>query len=117
MLSRDSEDNPGTQIHGVLEMQQILGDQVSGIDSLHLARPKPLEPLSKAGWRATERHWLPDDSVEVFLGDSGLSWVASSRGGGAVRLRASPIQCARAASVRPVAPETAERGQPSNVLL
>ena len=38
-------------------------------------------------------------------------------GGGAVRLRASPIQCARAASVRPVAPETAERGQPSNVLL
>ena len=60
---------------------------------------------------------LPDDSVEVFLGDSGLSWVASSRGGGAVRLRASPIQCARAASVRPVAPETAERGQPSNVLL
>ena len=45
--------------------------------------------------------------VEVFLGDSGLSWVASSRGGGAVRLRASPIQCARAASVRPVAPETA----------
>ena len=58
-----------------------------------------------------------DDSVEVFLGDSGLSWVASSGGGGAVRLRASPIQCARAASVRPVAPETAERGQPSNVLL
>ena len=60
---------------------------------------------------------LPDDSVEVIMGDSGLSWVASSRGGGAVSLRASPIQCARAACVRPVAPETAGRGQPSNALL
>ena len=57
-----------------------------------------------------------DDSVEVFLGDSGLSWVASSGGGGVVRLRASPIQCARAASVRPVAPETAERGPVINHL-
>ena len=60
---------------------------------------------------------LPDDSVEVIMGDSGLSWVASSRGGGAVSLRASQMQCARAACVRPVAPVTAERGQPSNVLL
>ena len=60
---------------------------------------------------------LPDDSVEVIMGDSGLSWVASSRGGGAVSLRASQMQCARAARVRPVAPVSAERGQPSNVLL
>ena len=58
---------------------------------------------------------LPDDSVEVIMGDSGLSWVASSRGGGAVSLRASQMQCARAVCVRPVAPVTAERGQPSNV--
>ena len=33
---------------------------------------------------------LPDDSVEVIMGDSGLSWVASSRGGGAVSFQRKP---------------------------
>ena len=84
VLSRDSEDNPGTQIHGVLEMQQILGDQVSGIDSLHLARPKPQEPLSKAVWRATERHWmrrphctLKDKKRLVACGGREAGWVTA----------------------------------------
>ena len=41
-------------------MRQVLGDQVSGIDSLHLARPKPQQSLSKAVWRAAERIWMSD---------------------------------------------------------
>ena len=59
------EDNPGTQIHGVLEMQQILGDQVSGIDLLHLARARPQSALAKAQWRATERFWMSRPSCEL----------------------------------------------------
>ena len=46
-------------------MQQILGDQVSGIGSLHLARPKPQQSLSKAVWRAAERIWMADGACTL----------------------------------------------------
>ena len=46
------------------------------------------------------------DTIPAFIYMGEVNWYL-----------AGPVQCARAASVRPVAPGTAGRGQPSNVLL
>ena len=57
LFTRDSEDEPGTQIRGELELRQILGDQVSGVDALHLARPKPQQaPRSTRCWTLRYGH-------------------------------------------------------------
>ena len=81
LFTRDSEDEPGTQIRGELEMRQILGDQVSGVDALHLARPKPQQALSKATCRAMERAWMADVActLKVRGGCTGDGKVIESR--------------------------------------
>ena len=51
LLTRESEDDPGTEIRGELEMRQVLGDQVSGIDSLRGGS----KMLREAGKRRRDR--------------------------------------------------------------
>ena len=84
LLSRDSEDTPGTQTRGSLELHQILGEQVSGMDSLHSARTKPQKALAQAQWRAAERWWmsrpactLKDKRRLIACGGREAGWVAA----------------------------------------
>ena len=45
-LSRPSVDNPGEMLPGALEMQEVLGEQVSGVGSLHAAKGGAQKGLS-----------------------------------------------------------------------
>ena len=56
-LARPSVDEPGEILPGALEMQEVLGEQVRGVGSLHTARGKAQKGLSAARMRGLERKW------------------------------------------------------------
>ena len=49
-------------ISGDVEMRAILGEHVSGVESLHLARAKPQRALTHAVLATAERNWRLDAS-------------------------------------------------------
>ena len=79
-LARTAED--GSAISGTVEMGLILGEQVRGVDSLHLARPRPQGALGHAVSVSLEREWRADASraEEVRLTSCGgkeAAWVTA----------------------------------------
>ena len=56
----DRDDPELGAISGSVELKAILGEQVSGVGTLHLARVKPQRALTHAVQAAAERAWRDD---------------------------------------------------------
>ena len=56
-MQQDSEEQPGTVLPGLIELQALLGEQVQGVGTLHLAKERSQARLTQACWRAAERKW------------------------------------------------------------
>ena len=72
-LSRPSVDNPGEMLPGALEMQEVLGEQVSGVGSLHAAKGGAQKGLSAARMRGLERFWREEAAKHGWEGEVRLT--------------------------------------------
>ena len=81
-LQRDSEEQPETVLPGLIELQALLGEQVQGVGTLHLAKGRSQARLTQACWRAAERKWreMGDQVDGTRLTDCGgkeAQWVSA----------------------------------------
>ena len=49
-MQQDSEEQPGTVLPGLIELQALLGEQVQGVGTLHLAKERSQARLTQACW-------------------------------------------------------------------
>ena len=81
-MQRDSEEQPGTVLPGLIELQALLGEQVQGVGTLHLAKERSQARLTQACWKAAERKWrkMGDRIDGTRLTDCGgkeAQWVSA----------------------------------------
>lgn len=90
--SLDREDADLGVIRGDIELEAVLGTRVSGVGTLHLARPKPQRALTHAAQAAAERRWRASAHVVLLSINRIKSEVVSHKVSGIIHGTAQPVE-------------------------